>query len=91
MQEKTLADDPARIVGKVYEKSRGSRGREGNDRGDHISLESSDISILKRSYKELLTIKNWVTHEKSVRAHDSCDVVRKKVGNHLVSFTIHWW
>jgi hypothetical protein len=64
MQEKTLADDPARIVGEVYEKPRGSRGREGNDCSDHISLESSNISILKRSYKELLTVKNYSTHEK---------------------------
>jgi hypothetical protein len=64
MQEKTLADEPARIVGKVYEKPRGSRGLEGNDRSDHISLESSNISILKRSYKELLTVKNYITREK---------------------------
>lgn len=57
MQEKTLADEPARIVGKVYEKPCGSRGREGNDRSDHISLEFSNIVIFKRSYKELLTVK----------------------------------
>jgi hypothetical protein len=57
MQEKTLADEPARIVGKVYEKPRGSRGSEGNDRSDHISLEFSNIVIFKRSYKELLTVK----------------------------------
>jgi hypothetical protein len=63
MQEKTLAHEPARIVGKVYEKPRGSCGLEGNDRSDHISLESSNISILKRSYKELLTIKNYSTRE----------------------------
>ena len=64
MQEKTLADEPARIVGKVYEKPRGPRGLEGNDRSDHISLESSNISILKRSYKELLTVKIYSTGEK---------------------------
>jgi hypothetical protein len=64
MQEKTLADEPARIVGKVYEKPRGSGGLEGNDCSDHISLESSDISILKRSCKELLTVKNYSTREK---------------------------
>lgn len=63
MQEKTLADEPARIVGKVYEKSRGSRGLEGNDRSDHISLKFSDIGILKRSYKELLTVKDYSTRE----------------------------
>ena len=49
MQEKTLADEPAKIIGKVYEKPRGSRGLEGNDRSDHINLETSNISILKRS------------------------------------------
>jgi hypothetical protein len=49
MQEKTLADEPARIVSKVYEKPRRSRGHKGNDRSDHISLETSDISIFKRS------------------------------------------
>lgn len=63
MQEKTLTDQPARIVGKVYEKPRGSRGLEGNDRSDYISLESSDICILKRSYKELLTVKDYSTRE----------------------------
>lgn len=68
MQEKTLADEPARVVRKVYEKPRGSRGLEGNDRSDHISLESSNISILKRSYKELLTVKIYSTREKK---HDS--------------------
>jgi hypothetical protein len=57
MQEKTLADEPARIVGKVYEKPCGSRSSEGNDRSDHISLEFSNIVIFKRSYKELLTVK----------------------------------
>ena len=58
MQEKTLADEPTGVVGKVYEKPRGSRGLEGNDRSDHISLESSNISILKRSHKELVTVKS---------------------------------
>jgi hypothetical protein len=91
MQEKTLADDPARIIGKIYEKPHSSRGLEGNDRSDHISLESSNIIILKRSYKELLTVKNHSTREKSMTAHDACDVVRKKIGNHRVGITINWW
>ncbi len=64
MEEKTLTDEPARVVGKVYEKPRGSRGLEGNDRSDHISLESPNISIFKRSYKELLTVKNYSSREK---------------------------
>lgn len=58
MQEKALANKSARVVGKVYEKSRSSRGDERSDRSDHISLESSTISILKRSYKELLRVNN---------------------------------
>jgi hypothetical protein len=91
MQEKTLAHEPARIVGKVYEKPRGSCGLEGNDRSDQISLESSKISILKGSYKELLTVKFYIREKKkSMTAHDACDVVRKKIGNHLVGFTINW-
>jgi hypothetical protein len=57
VQEKTQADNPARVVGKVYEKLGGSRGLEGSDRSDHIYLESTTI-ILKRSYKELLTVNN---------------------------------
>jgi hypothetical protein len=91
MQEKTLADEPARIVGKVYEKPRGSRGFERNDRSDHISLEYSDISVLKGSYKELLTVNNYSTRENSMTAHDACDIVRKKIGNHLVGITINCW
>jgi hypothetical protein len=60
VQEKTLANKPARVVGKVYEKLRSSRGLEGSDRGDHIRLESSTIIILKRPYKKLLTVNNWM-------------------------------
>jgi len=56
VQEKTLADESARVIGHVYEKTVGSRSLEGNDRSDHIGLESSNISILKRSYKDLLIV-----------------------------------
>jgi len=91
MQEKTLADETARIVSKVYEKPRGSRGLEGNDRSDHISLEFSNISILKRSYKELPTVKIYSTCEKNMTAHDTCDVIRKNIGNHTAGFIVNWW
>jgi hypothetical protein len=64
MQEKTLADEPARIVGKVYEKPCGARSLEGNHRSDHVSLKSSNIIIFERSYKELLTVKFEGTREK---------------------------
>ena len=64
MQEKTLADEPARIVSKVYEKPCGSRGLEGNDCGDHISLKFSNTGILKRSYKELLTVEYYTLEKK---------------------------
>lgn len=57
MQEKSQTDNTARVVGKVYEKLGGSRDLEGSERGDHIYLESTNI-ILKRSYKELLTVNN---------------------------------
>lgn len=58
MQKKALADEPAGIVGEVYEKPRGSCGLEGSDSGDHIDLELFDIIILKGSYKQLLAINN---------------------------------
>jgi len=50
MQEKTLADESARVVGNVDEKLSSSLGLEGSDRSDRISLESFDIIVFKRSY-----------------------------------------
>jgi hypothetical protein len=58
MQEKTLADESARVVGNVDEKLSSSLGLEGSDRSDRISLESFDIIVFKRSYEELLAVNN---------------------------------
>jgi hypothetical protein len=60
MQEKTLADESARVVGKVDEKLCSSLGLEGSDRSDRISLESFGIINVKRSYKELLAVNNQI-------------------------------
>jgi len=56
VQKKAFADEPARVVGEVYEKPRGSCGLEGSDSGDHIDLELFNIIILKGSYKQLLAV-----------------------------------
>ena len=47
VQKKAFADEPAGIVGEVYEKPRGSCGLEESDSGDHINLELFRIIILK--------------------------------------------
>jgi hypothetical protein len=60
MQEKTLADKSARVVGKVDEKPSSSLGLKGSDRSDHISLESFGIINFKRSYKELPAVNNQI-------------------------------
>ena len=78
MQKKAFADEPAGIVGEVYEKPRGSCGLEGNDSSDYINLELLNIIILKGSYKQLLAVND--TAVKIVgQAHDPCDAVRKEI------------
>ena len=57
MQKKAFADEPARIVAKVYEKPRGSCGLEGSDRSSHINGELFKI-ILKRPHKQLVAVNN---------------------------------
>jgi hypothetical protein len=47
VQKKALANKPAGIVGKVYEKPRGPCSLEGSDRGDHINLKLFKIIIFK--------------------------------------------
>lgn len=58
MQKKAFADEPAGIVGEVYEKSRGSCGLERSDGSDYINLELLNIIILKGPYKQLLAVNN---------------------------------
>ena len=58
MQKKAFADEPARIVAKVYEKPRGSCGLEGSDRSGHINGELLKIIILKRPHKQLVAVNN---------------------------------
>ena len=80
MQKKALADEPARIVGEVYEKPRGSCGLKGGDSSDHIDLELFNIIVLKGSYKQLLAVNNTAVKTVRVRAaHDSCDGVWKEI------------
>jgi hypothetical protein len=78
VQKKAFADEPAGIVGEVYEKPCGSCGLEGSDGCDYINLELLNIIILKGSYKQLVAVNN--TAVKIVgQAHDPCDTVRKDI------------
>jgi len=80
VQKKAFADEPARIVGEVYKKPRGSCGLEGGDSSDYIDLELFNIIVLKGSYKQLLAVNNTAVKIVTVRAaHDSCDGVWKEI------------